>query len=226
MDGLTEKEGAVVKKDVGVNLWALVMWCYRAVIVGFSGWYTWKALSDLNDWNVVVNFAYLTQVTNAAVLVYYLAWVVKALLNGARRTADYSAEIRGFVVMLSSMVGLLFNTLLGPVDSWHSTVAHVIVPALVVIDWLLFGGNQHRIRRWVPAAWLVPVLVYLGYYVWYSTSGGYAHPYPFLDPAASDFVEWIAILSVSFLTGAYLVYFVGKLISRVRVPRRSTRHYS
>lgn len=213
----------MAKKDVGVNIWALVTWAYRAVIVGFSGWYTWTSLTEFHDWNLVSNFAYLTQITNALVLVFYFGWLVKALLNGARRTADFSPEIRGFVVLLASMVGLLFNTLLGPVEGWPSTVAHIIVPALVVGDWLLFGGNQNRIRRWVPITWLLPVLAYLGYYIWFSTSGGYERPYPFLTPTADDFLQWVALLALAFLTGAYLVYFVGKLVGRIRLGSRSTR---
>lgn len=213
----------MAKKDVGVNIWALVMWAYRAVIVGFSGWYTWTSLTEFHDWNLVSNFAYLTQITNAVVLVFYVAWLLKALLNGARRTADFSAEIRGFVVLLASMVGLLFNTLLGPVEGWPSTVSHIIVPALVVVDWLIFGGNQNRVRRWVPLTWLLPVLAYLGYYIWFCTSGGYERPYPFLNPTADDFLQWVALLALSFLTGAYLVYFVGKLVGRIRLGSRSTR---
>lgn len=213
----------MTKKDVGTNVWALAMWLYRAVIVGFSGWYTWTALEVFHQWNFVSNFAFLTQVTNAIVFVFYGAWVVRALLNGARRTADFSPEIRGFVVLLAGMVGLLFNTLLGPVETWESAVSHVIVPALVVTDWLVFGGNQGKIRRWIPLVWLAPVLVYLAYYVWFSTAGGYERPYPFLNPEAPDFAKWVVILALAFLVGAYVVYFIGKLRGRIRLGGGSRR---
>lgn len=202
------------EKDVDGKLWALIMRMHRLVIAMLASWYTWASLADMHNWNVVTNFAYLTQIANAAVAAYYLAWCIIAYLRVGRGTHEFSAEIRGFVVLLAAMVGLLFNTLLGPSETHLSTIAHTIVPILVLVDWLLFGGNQHRIRRWVPLVWLVAVLAYLGYYVWYS--GHSPRPYPFLNPAAPDFLEWVGLLALAFLTGAYLVYFIGKLVSRIR----------
>ncbi|VEI12709.1 hypothetical protein [Trueperella bialowiezensis] len=201
-------------QQAGRNLWALFIWAYRVAIAGFSGWYTYYSLSVFHDWNFVSNFAFLTQCTALLVFVYYAAWAIRALLNGVRKVADFPAEIRGFIVLLAAMVGIIFNALLGPAEIWPSKVSHIIIPVLVVGDWLVCRTNQHRLRPWVPLTWLVPIVVYLGYYIWFSTSGGYAPPYPFLDPSASDFLRWVAILALAFLAGGYVVYGVGKIGAR------------
>lgn len=204
----------------GTQIWGLVMWIYRAILMGFAGWYTLYSLSMNHDWNAVANFAYLTQITAALVFVYYLVWIVRAIVSGAVRTPDNSGEIRGFMTMLALMVGIVFNTMLGPVEGRPSFVAHVIIPILVVVDWLIFGRGQGRIRPWMPVVWVLALIPYVAYYWWFSGQPGYGPPYPFLDPSQSDFFQWIGIMAIAFLVGGYAVYGSGKLLARIKGGRR------
>jgi hypothetical protein len=91
-----------------------------------------------------------------------------------------SAQIRGAAVLYMATTGLVYALLLRGVDvqtpAYANWVLHVIVPILVVGEWLL--APERTSRAWV---WLTFPLTYLAYTLvrgrivdWY--------PYPFLDP--------------------------------------------
>lgn len=208
-------------KNAARDAWSLIMWIVRAAIVGFAGWYTIYNLAVRRQWDVIGNFAYLTQITMLLVFVYYVVWVVRALINGASRTGDRSGEVRGFITLLALMVGLVFNTMLGPVEGWPSTVSHIVVPVLVVVDWFLFGKGQGRIRAWMPFIWTLMLVPYLAFYWWFSNQPGHVAPYPFLTPGSPDFATAVVVLAVAFVAAGFVVYLTGQAIARVKKTPRT-----
>ena len=46
-----------------------------------------------------------------------------------------------------------------------SLLEHLVVPLLVLVDWLFVVRGQSRLRWWWPALWIVGPLAYLGLYV-------------------------------------------------------------
>jgi len=95
-----------------------------------------------------------------------------------------------------------------------------VVPAVAVLDWVLVGSGPAgqtaastvtRIVQawWVPLTFLILPISYLGVYVNARTSSG--RPlYPFLNPAAGNFWQWIVILMAVFLAIGYLVWGIGR----------------
>ncbi|WP_344752300.1 Pr6Pr family membrane protein [Gryllotalpicola koreensis] len=130
------------------------------------------------DW-----FGYFTNQNNlAAGFVLTLAAV--ALLTGRRlRWLEYA---RGAVATYLFIVGSVYWTLLAPLGPpeivWTNAIVHGVMPAYVLLDWLLIGDRAplRYSKVWVIFPYAV---VWLGVTL---TRGATDHwvPYPFLDPAS------------------------------------------
>jgi len=82
------------------------------------------------------------------------------------------------------------------------------VPALAVIDWLVFGPGRVRQAWWTALTWLILPICYLG--VYYNVRDRNGKPlYPFLNPDAASFWRWVAIMIVVFVVVGFIVWAVG-----------------
>ncbi len=125
---------------------------------------------------------------------------------------------RGATTTYCTVTLLVFAFLLArDYASLSSKLEHLVVPILVVVEWLLVPP-QHP-RRWWPLSWLIPPLLYLPVYVWACRLFG--HPlYGFLDPDSPSFLRWFLILLVVFLAVGLGWWAAGSWRARVLARRR------
>ena len=123
------------------------------------------------------------------------------LLPRPTRTWDL---IRGGAAIYMILTGVIYNTLLTEVDTlqtsdpWANNVVHLILPVVMLVDFLIIP-LAHRIRWREALVWTIYPILYLAYTLirgpivdWY--------PYPFLDPRSDGYLR-VAIVSVVILIG-------------------------
>ena len=89
----------------------------------------------------------LSQLANLAVVAGYVALAVREPESPWLRGALASAMLLVALAYLPMANGNLL-------EPW-SVLEHVVTPALVVVDFVVRGDNQHRVRWWHPLTWLV-----------------------------------------------------------------------
>ncbi|MGH2927562.1 MAG: Pr6Pr family membrane protein [Solirubrobacteraceae bacterium] len=137
------------------------------------------------------------------------------------------AYVRGAVTLYIVITGIVYNTLLlnadvGVTAAWLNDVVHRVVPALALLDWIVFSPWA-RTRYRSALAWLAYPIAYIVYSLirgpivdWY--------PYPFVDPRLGGgygrVAIYIVVLAVVFGLLALGVNAIGRwrLGSRA-VPR-------
>ena len=111
---------------------------------------------------------------------------------------------------------------------WHLVTMHYVVPAMALLDWLLFD-EKGKMVAWGPFAWLSLAAVYLVVVMigagplgldlgGGTTAGQTRYPYTFLDPAISgvDGVAlFIGVMVVAFVVIGYLIFGIDKALGRV-----------
>lgn len=117
------------------------------------------------------------------------------------------AYLRGAATLYITITGLIYNTLLlsvpvGVTAALINDMVHRIVPALMLLDWIVFSP-------WAPTH-VVAALVWLAYpiaFIGYTLVRGVLvdwYPYPFLDPRLGGGYGRVAIYAVV-LTAAFAV---------------------
>ncbi len=114
----------------------------------------------------------------------------------------------------------------------HLVVLHYVVPAMAILDWLLFD-EKGKMAVWGPFTWLSLAAVYLvvvmigagplGLDLGGGTTAGVTrYPYTFLDPAISG-VDGVALfigaMVVAFVLIGYLIFAIDKALGRVAARR-------
>lgn len=163
------------------------------------------------------------------------------LLAAIRLVASKSAETKVFApqAKYTAMISLLITALIAHFmlfDAmfkdgqlvFHLVVLHYIVPAMALLDWLLFD-EKGRMVAWGPFAWLSLAAVYLvvvmigagplGLDLGGGTTAGVTrYPYTFLDPAISGVggvALFIVAMVVAFIVLGYLIFAIDKALGRV-----------
>lgn len=176
-------------------------------------------ISDLilqGSFNPLTYFSYFsihTSVANVAAL------AIGALL--AFQTAKDTAGVASFrliVVSYSLITGLVFNLLLresvlampatDTTIGFPNEVFHVIVPAYLLVEWLL---NPHRPRvPWstLPLAFVYPV-VWVALTLWRGSETGW-YPYYFLNPTLNG--GWTTVFTHIGAIGLLILVFVTFLL--------------
>ncbi len=138
----------------------------------------------------------------------------------ALRAADTDrfAMLRGAATLYLTMTGIIYFLLLRGLEAslqtpvpWVNTVLHYLMPAALLVDWLVAPPGQkitfRRALRWAlfPAAYVFYSLIRGPIVGWY--------PYPFLDVSENSYRQ-IALTSVVMLLG--VVGITGLLVTRTR----------
>ncbi|MFQ6397336.1 Pr6Pr family membrane protein [Nocardia sp. KC 131] len=154
--------------------------------------------------------------------------VIVLLIGAVRDPRDRRWQaVRGATTLYLLITGVVYAVLLAKVDvmltdKWINDVLHRILPAVVVLDWILvpvaLGITRKLIGTWLiyPAVYGVYTLIRGPIVDWY--------PYPFLDPRQQGYVSLIiglVILSGVFALLAVSVVSLGALITRWREPAAS-----
>jgi hypothetical protein len=166
------------------RLWRLVFATLGALAIAWQ----WQAavfggMSASPLGSTVVYFSFFTTQTNVLAVLVLLAPAVAPGSRIGRWTA--SEGVRAAAAMYIAVVGLVFHFLLSA--TWKpeglaalgNLVVHYLMPAALVLDWLLFTPKGRL--RWIdPVKWLAFPLVYGLWTVIHGALIGW-YPYFFID---------------------------------------------
>ena len=134
--------------------------------------------------------------------------------------ADSRAGIRGAVLLYVVVAGVIWNLLLTDYSMGYTAaniLLHIVVPVLVIVDWLVVEPGQRIVRWWQPLAWLGYPAAYAVLALLVLNSAGRRAPYFFLDPASVGMAVVatnIGLLAAFILVLGYGIWAFGR-------PRRA-----
>lgn len=180
---------------------------------GVIAFLAWWGLIDALDGDLA-QLRYFSQVTTLTVALTATASVLMFAVTGPGWTRAL-AWCRGAATTYAVVTAVIYQVLLsGNLDTTSSLLEHAVVPALVVIDWIVFGSGPGAARQrwWTPLSWLILPICYLGMYTGVRKPSG--EPlYPFLNPDNADFWRWVGIMIAVFIVVGLVVWLVGVLRS-------------
>ncbi|WP_050723466.1 Pr6Pr family membrane protein [Microbacterium sp. GCS4] len=178
------------------------------------------------------SFLYFTMVSDLICLVWMLLLVLRTARDlrssGPRGTSTPSARWGGAVMMAITVTMLIYVVVLVPtridagdtdIYSLTDTLIHIVTPALLIADWLLFVPKGAF--RWVdPLLWTLIPFAYLAWSVVYGALGGEfvggdRYPYPFLDVDSlgiGGVLTWIAALTVALVAVGFVYVVVDRVL--------------
>lgn len=148
-------------------------------------------------------------------------FLITAVLLARGKHTERLAMLRGAATLFMTITGIIYVLLLAGLDvqtpvPWVNTVLHYIMPAVVLLDWLIDPPKKPISAKqalwWLifPAAYLVYSLIRGHFTGWY--------PYPFLNPTDDGYAGVTvvsAVIAASALAIAMLLAWTTK-----RHPRR------
>jgi hypothetical protein len=158
----------------------------------------------------LITFTYQANVLAAA----YYSWS----LFSAR--ADDRGGVRGAVVLYVVVAGIIWNLLLTDYSMGYTpanVLLHIVVPALVTMDWLVIGRGQRSVRWWQPLVWLIYPAAYVVLALLVLNRAGRRAPYYFLDPDSVGMA--VVVTNIGLL--AVFILVLGYAISVFGGPRRA-----
>ena len=160
-------------------------------------------------------FTVLSNIFGAVVLAVALARPVPDVLRGA-------------AVTYLGLTGIVYNTMLRGIDvqtpGFANEVLHVIVPILMVADWILapptvrITGRHILIWMAAPIAYLVYTLIRGPFVDWY--------PYPFLDPRPNGYLAVVigsVLVALVFALAAFVVAWTGNRLRALALSQASSK---
>ena len=130
---------------------------------------------------------------------------------------DARASLRGAVVVYVVVAGLIWNVFLTEVSMGYTianVLLHVVMPVLVVADWVLVRPGQAGLRWWDPLMWLIYPAAYMVVALLVLNRMGRRALYYFLDPAGIGAVGValnVVLLAAFFLGLGYGLLALGRL---------------
>jgi hypothetical protein len=134
--------------------------------------------------------------------------------------ADARAGLRGAVVLYVVVAGVIWNMLLTAYSTGYTPaniLLHIVVPVLVIVDWLVVGRRHRHLRWWQPLVWLACPAAYVVLALVVLNKVGRQAPYYFLDPDSVGLAMVVANIGAL----ALFVLVLGYGISAVGRPRRT-----
>ena len=167
-------------------------------------------LLDRNG-SAVNYFSFFTVLSNILGVVVLCVGGI-AQVRGGKPVGDY---LRGATCLYLVITGLVSWTLLKNVElpegqTWTNDVVHGVMPAVVLLDWLIIPP-QRALQISRACYWLVFPVVYLAYSLIRGAAVNW-YPYPFLDPRSKGYVHVTVmslVVTVAFLVCTGLIVAVG-----------------
>ena len=188
-------------------------------VASLAGVVTQLVIAIRTDFGLVNFFSYFTTLSNLFASAVFIADTIR-ILRGAPDSARWEA-VRGASVVYMAFVGIVFNTLLSDADlggllPWVNVVHHLLMPLVVVIDWMLLPPRV-RISLRTALLWVVVPVVYTAYSVIRGALVGF-YCYPFFNPAAVGGYGGVAlycvVLLAVFVVLALVIRAIGNAFTR------------
>lgn len=151
-------------------------------------------------------FSYFTNISNILVSLILIVSAYRLWMGRAPSLQD--DLLRGAGVVYITVVGLVYLVLLrgqdlGALLPWVNTQTHIIMPLVVIADWLI-QPPQHKLDMRHALGWLGFPLLYLVYSLvrgalidWY--------PYPFLNPSHTGGYGGVALYCLGILAAFFAI---------------------
>jgi len=218
--------------------WAVVrLLTTAAVLVAVISQYAvsssyWRSIGVVGIWGKTVDFLmYFTIESNLLAAVVMGIGAVRLLRRGPLPGRGWTT-LRLAATTYMVTTGVVYNLLLRGLPTipggnlpWSNEVLHVVVPALVLLDWLLAPDRRAlgygAVGRVVvfPLAW-VAVTLARGPVTGNEVTGATTYyPYPFLDPATdaggyATVAVWVVVIAA---------FICGMALALIAVGRRASR---
>lgn len=187
-------------------------------LLGFAALVTEIAtLVERGRFNLVNFLSFFTVESNILAVIALLAGAF-ALLPGKQSAhmGRFVDVLRSFTTVFIVVVGVGFSFLLSGLENvaltavpWDNTVLHYIIPAALVVDFLI-DRPRTRMKFAESLTWLVFPLAYLGYTLFRGAVTGW-YPYPFLNPAHATVGSIVVTSLALFVFGVVLIGVVALL---------------
>jgi heme/copper-type cytochrome/quinol oxidase subunit 4 len=154
-------------------------------------------------WGIRWRLITFTYQANLLAALFYLGTLVSPRL-------DSRASLRGAVVVYVVVAGAIWNVFLTNVSMGYTianVLLHVVMPLLVLVDWVLMRPGQALLRWWDPLVWLVYPAAYMVAALLVLNHVGRRALYYFLDPAGIGGVG--VALNVCLLAALFLALGYG-----------------
>lgn len=196
-----------------------------------------ELLSGAPAWT---SFLYYTMVSDLLCLVWMLLLIARTVRDmrsdGAKGTSTPSPRGSGAVMMAITVTMLIYVVVLVPtrvaagdadIYSLTDTLIHIVTPALLILDWLLFVPKGAF--RWVdPLLWTLIPYAYLVWAFLYGSLGGefvegQKYPYPFMDVDAlglSAVATWIVALTVALVAVGFVYVVIDRALAALARRRK------
>ena len=130
-------------------------------------------------WGIRWRLITFTYQANLLAALFYLGTL-------ASPRVDARASLRGAVVVYVVVAGVIWNMFLTDMSMGYTlanVLLHVVMPLLVLADWVLVRPGQVALRWWDPLVWLVYPAAYMVAALLVLNRVGRRALYYFLDPA-------------------------------------------
>lgn len=217
--------------SVTKNQYSLI---FKIIIIGVSFWGL-LLNSGYPETFTPQMFLYYTILSNALCFCYFLLALSKQVYGYVTyNTKPLNMRVKGAVTLAITVTMTIYWLVLVPAGfvmgegstMWANLIVHLIVPVLVILDWLLFD-KKGEVTKLDPLWWLIIPLCYycftvIGYFLNVTYIDGSHYPYFFID---SELLGWgtvginIIVLVIAFLIMGYFVYFIDNRLGRISTKR-------
>ena len=167
-------------------------------------------LLERGTFNAVNFFSFFTVQNNILVVVTLL---LSALVTASGKQRRWLDILRGMTTVYILVVGIGFAILLSGLQGvaltavpWDNTVLHYIIPAAVLIDFLI-DRPARKISFKKSLIWISYPLLYVAYTLVRGSFTGW-YPYPFLNPANGGYGSIAVSVGGLVLLGIVLIWLV------------------
>lgn len=172
-----------------------------------------------------LEFQYFTNLSSIAATLYFLVLSFWSINNEEKEKTCLVPWLKSMLTFSMCVTGLIAHFILNrcEIPTGDGTVAnnilHYLLPAMVVLDWLLFD-KKGNYKVFFPFLWCIPPYLYLIYtYVVVLIMDGTVgksgkYPYSFMDIDANGVVTTICLiitLTIAFIALGFIVYGIDKL---------------
>jgi hypothetical protein len=176
------------------------------------------ALTDAGTLDATRFLAFFTIQSNLIGVAVFVLLIARRATPPGRRID----LLRGAAVVYLTVTFVVVIVLLGGVDvqldfAWVDFVLHKLFPVVMIADWII-DPPATRLGLRDSIIWLIYPLVWTVLTVIRGAMDGW-YPYPFLDPADSDYVRVLIVImgiSAAFLVFAALVIAIGNFRGQTR----------